>query len=368
MADRIEDRARFDLVRYANVWEDAEVLVAALRRPGRRILSIASAGDNAFALLAAGAEVVAADLSAGPARPGRAQAGRHPAARAEELLAFLGAEPTRARTGGRSTSGWSGTCRRRRGTSGASAWTTWPAASSTTASSRATSGSSASASSPSSTGGRPSSPCSTRAGPGRPRRRSTRDLGQPALAAPLPGLLQPLRHGPPGAGSGVLPLRRRLGRRAHPGAGGVCPDRAARPRQSLRRIHPDRQLPPAPSPSICRPEVFAGAAAQPRPADPFRGPDRRGGRASTGAPGFDGYNLSDIFEYLDPETSAAVYGRLLDAARPGARFAYWNMLVPRRLAGDAARARPPAGRRGARAVRPRPGLLLQRLRAGGSAI
>ena len=26
-----------------------------------------------------------------------------------------------------------------------------------------------------------------------------------------------------------------------------------------------------------------------------------------------------------------VYGRLLERARPGARFAYWNMLVPRRL-------------------------------------
>jgi len=60
----IQDRARFDLVRYANVWEDAWILREALRpAPGRRMLSIASAGDNAFALLAAGAEVVAADLS-----------------------------------------------------------------------------------------------------------------------------------------------------------------------------------------------------------------------------------------------------------------------------------------------------------------
>ena len=57
--------------------------------------------------------------------------------------------------------------------------------------------------------------------------------------------------------------------------------------------------------------------------------------------GFDGFNLSDIFEYLDPETSATVYGRLADAARPGARLAYWNMLVPRRLAAtQPGRARP----------------------------
>src|SRR5215203_6710978 len=47
--------------------------------------------------------------------------------------------------------------------------------------------------------------------------------------------------------------------------------------------------------------------------------------------GFDGFNLSDIFEYLDEPTSMEVYARLLDVARPGARFAYWNMLVPRRL-------------------------------------
>jgi len=46
-------------------------------------------------------------------------------------------------------------------------------------------------------------------------------------------------------------------------------------------------------------------------------------------PGFDGFNLSDIFEYLDEETADSVYGHLLDTAKPGARFAYWNMLVPR---------------------------------------
>lgn len=44
---------------------------------------------------------------------------------------------------------------------------------------------------------------------------------------------------------------------------------------------------------------------------------------------FDGYNLSDIFEYLDEEQCQKVYGDLLDCAGPNARFAYWNMLVPR---------------------------------------
>jgi S-adenosylmethionine-diacylglycerol 3-amino-3-carboxypropyl transferase len=44
----------------------------------------------------------------------------------------------------------------------------------------------------------------------------------------------------------------------------------------------------------------------------------------------DGFNLSDIFEYMDTPTFAAVYGSLLGAARPGARLVYWNMMVPRR--------------------------------------
>ena len=43
---------------------------------------------------------------------------------------------------------------------------------------------------------------------------------------------------------------------------------------------------------------------------------------------FDGFNLSDIFEYLSPEQCLAVYARLLESARPNARLAYWNMLVP----------------------------------------
>jgi S-adenosylmethionine-diacylglycerol 3-amino-3-carboxypropyl transferase len=47
--------------------------------------------------------------------------------------------------------------------------------------------------------------------------------------------------------------------------------------------------------------------------------------------GFDGFNLSDIFEYLDSELCEQIYGELLTVARPGARFAYWNMLVPRQV-------------------------------------
>lgn len=62
--DRIENRAEFSYVRYANCWEDTEILYDALAPDkGKRILSIASAGDNSLALLAHGAEVVAVDLN-----------------------------------------------------------------------------------------------------------------------------------------------------------------------------------------------------------------------------------------------------------------------------------------------------------------
>lgn len=58
-------RADFSHLRYAQVWEDADVLLAALEvQPGDTVVSIASAGDNALALLGAGAaRVVALDLN-----------------------------------------------------------------------------------------------------------------------------------------------------------------------------------------------------------------------------------------------------------------------------------------------------------------
>jgi S-adenosylmethionine-diacylglycerol 3-amino-3-carboxypropyl transferase len=47
----------------------------------------------------------------------------------------------------------------------------------------------------------------------------------------------------------------------------------------------------------------------------------------------DGFNLSDIFEYMSPEAHATAYGAILSASKPGARIAYWNMMAPRRAPG-----------------------------------
>lgn len=60
MPSEIQSRADFSRVRYGQCWEDADILIQALLPAGRRCLSIGSAGDNSFALLAAGATHVTA--------------------------------------------------------------------------------------------------------------------------------------------------------------------------------------------------------------------------------------------------------------------------------------------------------------------
>ena len=59
------EKVDFSKIRYANCWEDADILLEGLKPDsGSRILSIASAGDNSFALLSSNPElVVAVDVS-----------------------------------------------------------------------------------------------------------------------------------------------------------------------------------------------------------------------------------------------------------------------------------------------------------------
>lgn len=60
MSSEIQQRAKFEQVRYGQCWEDAAILVEALEPAGRHCVSIGSAGDNSFALLGAGARRVTA--------------------------------------------------------------------------------------------------------------------------------------------------------------------------------------------------------------------------------------------------------------------------------------------------------------------
>ncbi len=90
----VRARANWDHVRYANVWEDADVLCEALEpvAAGARLLSIASAGDNALALLTLDpAEVVAADLSAAQLACLELRRVAFRRLEHEEMLVFLGA-------------------------------------------------------------------------------------------------------------------------------------------------------------------------------------------------------------------------------------------------------------------------------------
>ena len=64
-ASEVAQRADFSIIRYAQCWEDTDVLLEGLAvRPGERCFSVASGGDNTLSLLACNpAQVVAVDLS-----------------------------------------------------------------------------------------------------------------------------------------------------------------------------------------------------------------------------------------------------------------------------------------------------------------
>lgn len=65
MKKELKHAVAFDLIRYANCWEDADILLEGLEaKPGDKILSIGSAGDNTFSLLITNPSlVVAVDIN-----------------------------------------------------------------------------------------------------------------------------------------------------------------------------------------------------------------------------------------------------------------------------------------------------------------
>ncbi len=91
VADGIEQRVAWDFIRYGNCWEDADVLCAALQPcAGKRILSVCSAGDNVLSLVAEGADVVVADLNATQLACLELRCAAFRSLSHEELLTFLG--------------------------------------------------------------------------------------------------------------------------------------------------------------------------------------------------------------------------------------------------------------------------------------
>lgn len=65
MGKEIQNRAKFDKIRYANCWEDPELLLEAFEiQPNSKCISIASSGDNSLSLLTKNPQLVlAVDLS-----------------------------------------------------------------------------------------------------------------------------------------------------------------------------------------------------------------------------------------------------------------------------------------------------------------
>ncbi len=319
-------RVTFDRIRYANCWEDSALLIAALQpAPGRRILSIASAGDNSLHLLSHGAEVVAVDLN--PTQLAcvelRLAAIRNLEDRA--ALAFLGFTPATDRLvvyAGLKDS---------LSTTARAFWNASPEVIRQGAIH----------------GGKFEHYFRlfrTRLVPLVHRRHTVEALLQPRdQAAREPFYEQVWNNRRWRLLFKVFFSRFVMGRLGRDPEffryveGSVADRILARGRYALTQLetHNNPYLRyvmtgsfSAAMPDWTSPDVLAGIR---------RHADRltlvHGGietaATQAGAGGFDGFNLSDIFEYMDEDAGARLYGHLLDHARPGARLAYWNMLVPR---------------------------------------
>jgi S-adenosylmethionine-diacylglycerol 3-amino-3-carboxypropyl transferase len=99
MRSEAAERADFSEIRYAQVWEDADVLLDGLEiGPGHTCLSIASAGDNAIALLTRDpARVVALDLNAAQLACLELRVAAYRELEHKELLALIGSRPSARR-------------------------------------------------------------------------------------------------------------------------------------------------------------------------------------------------------------------------------------------------------------------------------
>jgi len=96
----IEKSARFDFIRYANCWEDADILLEALSiKPGQKCLSICSSGDNSLSMLVHEPELVLAiDLNPAQLACLEIRIAAFKELTYEDLLAFVGIQPNNERT------------------------------------------------------------------------------------------------------------------------------------------------------------------------------------------------------------------------------------------------------------------------------
>ena len=318
-------------LRYGQCWEDADVLAEALAvRPGGRVLSIASAGDNALALLADDpAEVVAVDLSAAQLAGLALRVAAFRALEHAEVLELVGSRPS-----GRRPALYT----RCRPALGAEARRFWDARPDAVAGGVGSAG----------TFERYLARFRRVALPlahGRRRvRRLLRGGGSPAERRAWYDRHWETRRWR--ALFAVAASRRVLGEARFPGAldqveGGVAGRLRRRVREAVT------QTDPAQNPYLAWILTGAHGEALPRYLRPehfeaIRGrldrvTLRHGSLADVlaGERGaFDAFNLSDVFEYLSPAASDGLFALAARAGRPGARLAYWNLLAERRAPRD----------------------------------
>jgi len=331
MADAIEDRARFDLVRYANCWEDADILCEALRPgPGKRVLSIASGGDNALALAAEGAEVVAADLSLAQLACVELKCAAFRRLDYEDLLAFLGVRLAADRLA---------TFARVENELSPEARAFWQARSDDVGRGIVHAGKFE----------RYFKLFRSRVMPLIHRTRAVEQLLEDRDEAARRAFYdQHWNNWRWRMLFRVFFSRFVMGRMGRDPEffryveGSVSDRILSRTRYALTALpthsNPylryiltgtfDRALP-----RYLRLEHFDAVRAGVDRITFFHG-SIQDAAASQAGDGFDGFNLSDVFEYLDPEAGHAIYAALLASARPASRLAYWNMLVPRRCPGE----------------------------------
>ena len=91
----IKDQTDFSFVRYAQCWEDADILLQALQvKPGKQYVSIASGGENSFSILSEGGRVMAVDLNLSQLAVTDLKRVAYMRLSYENFLAFLGVLPS----------------------------------------------------------------------------------------------------------------------------------------------------------------------------------------------------------------------------------------------------------------------------------
>jgi S-adenosylmethionine-diacylglycerol 3-amino-3-carboxypropyl transferase len=328
MTTEVAGKADFSGIRYAQCWEDADILVKALNlKPGFRALSISSAGDNTFALLAHNPKkVVAVDLSAAQLYCLQLRAAAYSELSHPELLELIGSrESTRRAELYRQ-------CRQELSSDARAFWDLNSAAIESGIGS---------------------------AGKFENYFRLFRERALPLIHkhSTVEALLQPKdRSAREAFYQGhwntwrwrllfkVFFSRAMMGRLGRDPSFFAYVEGSVADRILERARYALIELSPADNPYLhwiltgthgtalpyaLRAENFEAIRSNLDKLE-WRKASLEDALADAGPNYFDAYNLSDIFEYMSEANTASLLEKLASGGRPGARLAYWNMLAPRK--------------------------------------